>query len=86
LRQSVWALKSVQAFTQWPGGELIKRLVKNKQRKISFFVFSASLCLCVMLKPTFALRKQPGFSGYADASTTGVVITRFSVMGKVTPT
>jgi beta-glucosidase len=28
--------------------------------------------------------KQPGFSGYADATTTGVVTTRFSVAGKVT--
>jgi len=27
--------------------------------------------------------KQPGFSGYADATTTGVVTTRFSVAGKV---
>jgi beta-glucosidase len=28
--------------------------------------------------------KQPGFSGYADARTTGVVTTRFSVAGRVT--
>jgi beta-glucosidase len=28
--------------------------------------------------------KQPGFQGYADARTTGVVTTRFSVAGKVT--
>ena len=28
--------------------------------------------------------KQPGFSGYADARSTGVVTTRFSVTGKVT--
>jgi beta-glucosidase len=27
--------------------------------------------------------KQPGFSGYADAETTGVVTTRFSVTGKI---
>jgi len=26
--------------------------------------------------------KQPGFSGYADAKTTGLVTTRFSVTGK----
>jgi beta-glucosidase len=28
--------------------------------------------------------KQPGFLGYADARTTGVVTGRFSVTGKVT--
>jgi beta-glucosidase len=28
--------------------------------------------------------KQPGFSGYADAGTTGVVTTRFSVTRKAT--
>jgi len=28
--------------------------------------------------------KQPGFSGYADARTTGVVTTRFSITGRIT--